>query len=255
MANEKKRRIYKYRAISGDFGRPTLDNAFMHHRLYWQSPKSFNDPFDCNNIFYFGDTPAERNDYIENHLGKSYPGNRIERRRHIKELKLQPHEKFAKVLQDQWPTWMAQSSMYCFTHDNNDLLMWAHYADSHHGVCLIFEESIDDNFYAVDVEYQTVRPRINICTMDRKRIMEVTLLTKSTHWEYEHECRIIGYRQQAGYKEFPRECLKGIILGANIHQKPEDEKYVMDLIGRFPRLEVYRAQVDEEHFMLNINRI
>lgn len=250
MKNDQPQRIYKYRSLSGEYGREAIENAIIHHRLYWQSPLEFNDPFDCDPIFYFGDSERQRQAFIRNGPRSTLTGPRVERMRQIADLKRRPHEAMAQVLRNEWPNWMAETAVTCFSGKNDDLLMWAHYADSHRGVCLIFDESIEDDFFTLSVSYESVRPRANICTMGPADIMKVTLLTKSTHWEYEDEYRIIAYRKLRGYKNFPSKCLVGLVLGAKI--SADDEGFVLGLLTKRASLEVYRAQIDSSQFKINI---
>lgn len=87
--------------------------------------------------------------------------------------------------------------------------MWGHYADSHKGVCLVFdipvlliESTIENECYneLVDrsiapVEYEDEKPiPMNIYNVDKEnyqRILRDAILRKGKEWEFEHEVRII----------------------------------------------------------------
>lgn len=253
MKDDTAQRIYKYRSLGGDFGHQAIENSILYDRLWWQSPLEFNDPFDCDPVFFFGENDKQRREFLKRGPGSTLVGTRAERMQQVNELRKKPHKYMAKVLQEEWPKWMADTAVTCFSGKNDDLLMWAHYADSHRGVCLIFDDSIEDDFFALSVNYKEYRPRANICTMRPIDIMEITMLTKSVHWQYEDEYRIIGYRRKRGYNEYPSKCLSGIVLGARINE--DDAKFVINLANKRQSLEIYQASIDKEKFKINIDRV
>lgn len=145
---------------------------------------------------------------------------------------------------------MRETAITCFSTNNAHELMWAHYADKHRGVCLVFDEDIEQDFFGLPVTYPEVRQRINLATLEPNQFMKDTMLTKSKKWEYEEELRIIGWRGKAGYKLFPPHCLEGIILGSKIVES--DEEYVRGLLSKRPNLTLYRAVADGERYGYNI---
>ena len=80
----------------------------------------------------------------------------------------------------------------------DDLLMWAHYADSHHGVVIGFENTHpffdqrnhdDDPFRLLKpVEYSQSRPRVKGLNLDD---LVAALTLKSEEWAYEKEWRFL----------------------------------------------------------------
>lgn len=122
----------------------------------------------------------------------------------------------------------------CFSETYDNQLMWAHYADSHRGICVEYDLSkIDDieiNYIKLNllpVKYCKARPQIPIQT-DRinqyhYKVSEGNytisdqyrfLLTKSMDWKYEREWRIILQDAQSRIIKFP--LISNIYLGANI---------------------------------------
>ncbi len=130
--------------------------------------------------------------------------------------------------------------------------MWAHYADSHKGVCLIFDEIADDQtgWFAFPVAYQESRPRVNLTCFNDPNVAMQALCLKSHHWSYECEQRMIEWHKAPGYREFPERQLKGMIFGARIGE--EDEAFVRGLLEGRPDLRVFRAAIDATQFKLNI---
>ena len=131
--------------------------------------------------------------------------------------------------------------------------MWAHYSDSHRGFCLEFDSSKSGTIFweAFRVVYQKKYPSVNF--MDIEKEYRKIVLTKSLHWKYEKEWRIIKNKQDGGpgYYPFNPELLKGVILGANIQKK--DEELLTDHINRYPyKLIKYRAKLNSKKYKLDI---
>ena len=79
----------------------------------------------------------------------------------------------------------------CFAKISNDLLMWAHYADSHKGMVIGFDEAAFGK-HLRPVTYSPTRPEYHeLWPSDRsERYMEI-MSVKSDHWAYEQEVRLI----------------------------------------------------------------
>jgi hypothetical protein len=83
-----------------------------------------------------------------------------------------------------------QAGIACFSKVRDDILMWAHYADKHKGLCFEFDGSANCNFFG---EAQPVACEdFTAVSLDEDSMMERLILTKSKHWSYEREYRIIG---------------------------------------------------------------
>jgi hypothetical protein len=109
-------------------------------------------------------------------------------------------------------------------------LMWAHYANSHTGLVLCFDEqhgffsrrrSEHDEFYFVRRVVYSDRPAVSMASLDG----DALLVTKGTKWAYEREWRMLvplkGATRSLSIDEdtvhlfaFPPDALQGIILGA-----------------------------------------
>lgn len=249
--------LYRYRSLAGEHGRRAVEDIVLHNRLYWASPHAFNDPFDCNPVLIFGTGERERSEYLRraaaNQVGKASRRERLGRRRQAMRKTPQQHE---SELGDQWKNWMAESSVACFSGVNNHPLMWAHYADSHRGVCWIFREQIHDVenvWMGFDVNYSEVRPLVNLCNIRDGEMFKAAVLNKSRDWAYEREYRMIEWRGRPGYRTFPREALLGVILGAKISD--DDRKFVLKIVERRPDLRAYEAEIDRRHFAVNIREL
>lgn len=140
-------------------------------------------------------------------------------------------------------------------------LMWAHYADSHKGLVLCFDEqhtffnrrrSENDGFYFVrKVHYSDPLP-VSLADIDA----DAVLVTKGTQWSYEREWRMLvplkhATRSLTVGKEiihlfkFPPDALRGIILGA--HVSHDTEALVIETLKKHTELRdvsLVRATID-----------
>jgi hypothetical protein len=222
--------------------------------MWWQTPRDFNDPFDCLPPVVFGDGPARRRQYAREMIGRQLRGQprfrrRLERRR-IENLDSRAVVEMAEKR-------FSEIAITCFSTLNDDLLMWSHYADNHRGVCLAFDQVYGDPpFLAFPVEYSDNRPVADVTKMvdGENTFLRAAILSKAKCWEYESEYRMFDLNQGSGYRTFPKEALTGVILGARIDA--ENKAFVLDLIKQFRRdMPAYQARLDETHFTLNIGSI
>lgn len=148
-----------------------------------------------------------------------------------------------------------------FSQIPNDILMWSHYSDGHKGFCIEYnrnDENIlkwarqviypeDDEFLYFD--YWTVEPKEQI--EEFKKIV----LTKSRHWSYEKEWRIVDKPSHVDncYRghtiTYPDNMLSGIIFGARMPEK--DRKTVRDILAK-KSVSFYEAEVVKNRFQINV---
>jgi hypothetical protein len=142
--------------------------------------------------------------------------------------------------------------LLCLSEVPDDILMWAHYANSHRGICLVFDHQVDFFAIAQPIVYQKARPNINPIHQSHEQMMERALLTKSEHWCYEREWRITRYEHGAGIYTFPPQALVGIILGAEISR--ENRVMVKNwALSRTEAVSLYQSRLSEKGFSVNID--
>ena len=169
---------YFYLYLSLDhFGLKKLA-TLLQGKLPLAGVRRFNDPFDTKLSFDHSNhnpefAPEDRR-AIEEH------GWRKEAVQWIQQQQLE---------QD----WQKKYTGCCFSERRDSLLMWAHYADSHKGICLQFKydsAKLPAGSLFKKMHYSTHYPKL-----DAARIVELEqtlLLTKSTDWMYEKEWRFVA---------------------------------------------------------------
>lgn len=229
--------------------------------IFFAPASSFNDPFELCPPFSFDATPEQwraealiQITRVEPHLKGSalekkvsdyaaFMGNPEARKKFEVDMALASAQ-----------THTSQVGVCCLTRQPDNLLVWAHYADSHAGVCLEFDSSCPFIEDAQEVVYSAERAPVNIITDNEKQQTDKMLLTKSDHWAYEGEWRAIRYTAGPGSVSFLPQHLTGIVLGARA--TAETEEMVRGwLTARATPCTLYKATVSSTHFELIIEPV
>lgn len=111
---------------------------------------------------------------------------------------------------------LSKIGVCCFSKNNTNLLMWAHYADCHKGICLEFDSKFEPFSRAYNVDYSSQIPELSSDLLfDEKENSEyIQKLTsfKSIDWRYEEELRILHQENDKSYN-YSIESLKAIYFG------------------------------------------
>lgn len=252
--------FYKYRALATANDFQNLEKLLLGNELYFSSPASFNDPFDCKPAFDFTVTRKELlADYerLTERYGTrlSRKDRREDQRQLLKDPSRNPKSAaFQRTFQDTHDEFMAKVGVYCVSEVNDDILMWAHYADSNKGICLEFDGLGNLMALAQPVKYQQRRPVIRQFRAEERLLAaDLTLLTKAEHWKYEKEWRLIRHLKGFGVEPIRPENLTGIIIGA---QTPDSVTAdLLRLLGkRLQPLPLYKVKVSRTDFKLLIKQ-
>lgn len=255
--------------------------AILKGRIYYSSPASFNDPFEMSAIF---DAPSQ--DEVMALLDEAEP---------LADLLLSKSAR-AKIYRQVSSTlgtkrvvsreWIESIGVLCLTTSPDDLLMWAHYAQNHSGICLGFDSGGEPFSTAQPVCYQEGRARVApLDTASREqRLVENVLFVKSPHWQYESEWRCIKrpvrddektyyldlYKQQPdkcddiakllaseggpGHYEFDVGALRRIYLGASMTQEWK-ERVAAAVNANAPFVKLHVMSLDNRYFRLNAQKL
>lgn len=168
----------------------------------------------------------------------------------------------------------------CFTEMSDNLIMWAHYAQSHEGFVIEFDEKhkfFDQRSKTKElrghlkkVQYLKERPQMMFYD---SRISEEENLdnwiskfiwNKSDYWEYEQEWRMIEVLSDCKNKiqkdfhdiylfPIPLDCITGIVLGCRM---PEEKRNIfIELLKSdklYSHIKLKQAVIDDRNYQLNI---
>jgi len=239
------KRLFKYRA----FNDLTLD-MIIADNLYYADPRTFNDPLDTrpslNNDLPAAELERALRQLVEQRVAaemraaaKTIKYNGPKTLDHIGRLsRLQADQVIAEISYNATdPDYeMADPQQFLLGHyvekellqqyekgivslaeRANCPLMWSHYGDQHHGVCIGYSVPSDVGEDLHKVKYggkRLVDASQVIAMLDgdknaRRQVDEAVLLRKAASWRYEQEWRLIGLR---GLQDSPLE-LEEVIFG------------------------------------------
>lgn len=237
---------YLFRYLRAD---SNLLNCLRESYLWFSSPTSFNDPFDCRDIWELDNTPDELRQYVKKYSAKFVGVENFEKFFD----RLDGHlEVLRQAFQSLHNFKLEQVSICCFSAVGDNNVMWSHYADGHRGACLVFDTLAlmgfpISRFSIVGATYSDITPRWNqirerLAYGDSARFnlrFGATVLgTKTLDWAYEHEVRLISHTR--GVNHFPPDALIGVIRGLRMS---DSYKGILEteIRGRYERCEVTDA--------------
>lgn len=146
-------------------------------------------------------------------------------------LRYTPDELLSKI-QDQWNAFVQETNEHlkitCFSEYNDSLLMWAHYANEHRGICIEYDFRIEDRdlrAFLLPIVYKDQVFKL-AAIQDWTTMKKIgSSLVKSLDWHYEAEWRLVKVK---GHDPLPEKVNVpkpvAIYLGARFHLNPESEK-------------------------------
>lgn len=244
--------LYKYRMM----GARGLERIFTHNEIYLPDPTKFNDPFDCKPFLTTHKSTISREQFYRGIVKEKLP--------HLsrKEIKaeVRSNARFKKLrtpegLEELFKEFIQGFGVYSLSEVPDDILMWSHYTDSHKGICLEFDATVQGTIFweAYKVSYQSNFPVVNIMDMGNREQFYELFCTKSEHWAYEQERRVLRTPEEGGASVyvFEPELLTGVILGADISS--DDAKTMSDLIStNKPNAKIYKAKLNRKSYAIDI---
>lgn len=153
----------------------------------------------------------------------------------------------------------------CLCEERYNLLMWAHYAESHTGFQVEFDPDAisasegGKSVHLARVLYQERRPS----SLLEELTSDALLLCKSSHWSYEREWRVTRRFVDASVTEartpypihlfdtLPR-AVTGVVLGARMSVETEmGIRAAIDSNSELSHVRILRAEPDQDHYFLN----
>lgn len=277
--------LYKYYSIES--GLKTLSEG----KIKWSSPLIFNDPFDNQCDFIIEGT---KDDYVtcmvnnlkahiseESEFKLAFSDSIVNQQLAI--LKSLPKNVAFKFIdlagkstlykddeifkyKDLFNATIKQcflrnSSIFCLSENNDNILMWSHYAENHTGIVVNFKDypPADSPIkLAKKVVYSENLPTFRIEDLAYKNISKEDIynaftLTKAKCWEYEQEWRITTFMRKNGSLceiiPFEKKEVQGIYLGCNISQV-NAQKVVSLVKNEYPWAKIYQAYKSKDKFAL-----
>lgn len=243
--------LYKYYSDSSR----SLENI-KNNKMWYSAPSEFNDVFDCDIMVDAKNIeesilemcPSMRGIRVGSPMWKSFKAD---------------IRKGIKTTQDMFTQMRSEMGIACLSELDDSLLMWAHYANNHCGMCVeyeLLEINRQLSFTPVPIIYSQERVcfnSFNTSTVERDatKLFVESLTTKSPEWGYEKEWRIIrddsacGDRWDTEGKGALLDMIRpsSIILGCMA--KPEFEKSVYSYCEE-RKINLFKMQKDSKTFRL-----
>lgn len=291
-------RIYKYTPLTG------LKATLEHQSFKLSRPSDFNDPIDMylqetigqnieefledlkkefHNYLVSGikDRPSHNTHYsgILNFMHQAIDKASEEQKEELKkELLNTPIEQMYDLdrlkrtnneVTTAINTAFSADAVFCSTVDNNNLLMWAHYADQHRGAVIEYTPNIEkDSVFLASkpVHYSKERPfpykdaAAMVAALEKnlsetvQDIIERLIYTKSKEWSYEQEYRLfvafmLRPDQEFATLKFHPEELTSIYFGCRMQE--EDMEEIQTTAQKInPSVKLYRSKIAPKEYSI-----
>ena len=241
------RKLYKYQPYNVQ----TLDNL-KQRQLWFSNPIRFNDPFDYWISFDKSDLNDEEINAIYQKERQRYSNPEAFDKLFMENGK--PNDEYKERIIDtaEHNTRMTikkyrENAVACLSAKRSDILMWGHYADGHKGFCLEFDTNYIPFNYAREVIYSPAYPPFNPAQVILNGVPIALVTTKSKHWKYENEWRILGVHGEQGFVYEPA-ALTAVYFGAMM--KAEHKEIIYSVLAKYPPEKFYEMRLSHSSYSL-----
>jgi len=231
--------LYKYQ--------PSLDKDehgvtnLQNHQIYYPHPNEFDDPYDCALQIMRDVSETDVNELWEKwKKGEIHTEHPYDKYYSQYTTDGKPNEKFRNanigtikmILAREREKILTQWGISCFSANNDNLLMWAHYGSGHKGYCLEFDTSEPLFKNASPVTYPSTEEipsysPVDILTGKENAVQRMTLI-KAPDWAYQEEWRIFCEKGDT-VKNYEENCLTKVFFGAKSSR--DDQIKIIKAIG------------------------
>ena len=245
-------RLYKYRSLATAEDVARTEATVLHSHVYLASPNEFNDPFEFAFRADFEGDEATKRVFFEAQVRERYPGWSSDRQRDAVEIYLDAARRGDPSANERFfrgrirSTLNSLAAILSLTTRPDDILMWAHYADAHRGICLGFAPGCFEE--AKPVQYSDTLPVVPVFSATEEHMHQICM-TKSGHWRYEEEWRVVT--AEPGVREYPSEGLVEIILG--LRTMAETRLLVEQWVNKLPhQVTIKEASLSETRYAVEL---
>jgi len=251
--------LYKYRDWENSFHKKLI----THQQIYLAEPYSFNDPFDCKIPTRWEAMTQKEMDVRNQELIATLGVNlkRMQKKQFEKNLKKQglwwDKKNIKKPGKDYFDKINKISGVISLTSKADNILMWSHYSNNHHGICVGFNTEILQSLEVFDfigkVSYTKEYPFISgAFEIDQRFYLE--MFSKSADWEYEDEYRITKRHMENRTATLPKEAIDRVIIGCEASVKVQD-KVIQKVKKHLPTTKLFKAHRKEFSFGIEFEEI
>lgn len=256
--------IYRYKYLPFSEGsRKVLSEG----TIKFTCPSEFNDPFDSTPHYDSNsyDTIFDRRpDILHEFLAgmgwtlKDLDQNKIK--------KLSDRLKETVDSGQYWNDLISDVGVLSLSREPLSILMWSHYANDHKGFVVEFkiptkgfiksETAHLDLLVPFKINYVEDRPKLAIGDSNSEKAVDLHLLTKSNHWKYEEEERVVDHIRGSGIHPFEqKEILESVICGCKMEKEDRKELYkIIKAVNRKnkTKIQMYPAKEKTDRYELYV---
>jgi DUF2971 family protein len=250
-------KLYRYYSVA------KVESLLTHGKIFFPVPADFNDPFDCRFNFLFKASRVKRLRYARELVrkkGRDLPKHERKRRERVG-VSIRSYQSAQQRFLDHMST---RVGILSFAERYDNLLMWSHYADSHKGLCIEFDRTVEPlHSSAMRVQYSHDYPEVDFFRVEEARerggpdaesvfkdFANKAYFTKSPDWQYEAEWRVADPLRGRGMRQFPPEAITRVFLGCRL--KIEDRERVLQWVESGPtNPHLFQARANEKAFELD----
>ncbi|ROH85616.1 DUF2971 domain-containing protein [Stagnimonas aquatica] len=208
--------LYKYRDAKSN-----TESIFKSKKIWFSLSTAFNDPFDCH-LSEAQHSLDDANKFRE-HILEGRPDRDF--------LMSQPVsiERLEAALEGSKQLKLSRLGILCLSRNYNNILMWSHYADYHKGLVIEFDLEKDLDFFVTPIKIKYVEGyEPTNYFINQKEAIDKIISTKSLHWSYEEEIRILKNNHVGACAVSPA-AIKRIIFGCK--SDPDFKERIKILCG------------------------
>lgn len=232
-------------------------NTIKSNKMWYSAPIEFNDVFDC-------DISIDKKEIFNSSLSLVKDKRTVREGSPMWRQLNKTISEAVKNLQQSFENMKSSMGIACLSEEYDSLLMWAHYANNHRGICVeydLLEINKQLTFSPVPMIYSERKNYLTSIDQistdeDTTKVFVESITTKSPEWSYEKEWRIIRDDVACGsaWSSEKRGALlnmispKSIILGCMTKSEFAEEvrKYCEDC-----KINLYKMEKDNSLYRLN----
>ena len=256
MADEKPvpGRLWKYRAWNDhDRAKEFAANMIIHGELHFSSKKQLNDPFEYRWRDHYPKDPREIDAFVAELVEKQFKNeSHLRKAIHFRALRQDVEERAQRHGGVSPTDTVITAGVFSASGTEKDILMWSHYADHHHGICIGIRPSRVVGKRFLPVEYRDDIPIMNIWEHVKENPEFVIYsLFKSERWAYEAEWRTMD--RKVGPLRFAG-CVDRVVMGVEATREMQDE-VLRAVTESGQQIEVFKAVLSDWTYAIEIKPI
>tara|TARA_R110001592_G_scaffold113322_1_gene312378 strand:- start:21701 stop:22531 length:831 start_codon:yes stop_codon:yes gene_type:complete len=257
---------FLYKFMSFKEGRLNeASDILRDQKIFLPYPDMLNDPFECKPHFSISEGPKGLHKFRKRvlKLGRQSGQTKKEATKMFTTyVSSRTPDQINEELSETSHKTFKEIQICSLTRSWNNLLFWAHYADSHKGFCCEYDAKMSPFSEAFRVEYSNDYPTITY-PVDGSDVDKhlALMLIKSMDWRYENEYRIVSVpntklqpRNDGKYLLLNGNELKTIYLGVNID--PDNKEFLIDQVKQGnQRPEILQCKLHKKSFKLDVDEV